>query len=121
MRKGMGIALTCIVLLYLSGPTRLEASDADGGKVIKISAKRFEYSPHEITLKKGVPVTLQLTTEDRAHGFSIPSMNVRADILPGKVAEVKINPAQTGVFDFMCDIFCGSGHEGMSGKITVVE
>jgi len=68
-----------------------------------------------------VPVVLQLATEDRSHGFNIPLMNVRADIIPGKVAELKITPRKTGEFDFFCDIFCGSGHEGMNGKIIVRE
>ena len=103
------------------------ASNSDGAKksaaaqVVKISAKRFEYNPREITLKKGTPVTLQLTTEDRLHGFSIPAMNVRSDIPPGKVTEVKLTPQKAGQFDFFCDIFCGSGHEGMNGKITVTD
>ena len=100
------------------------ASSGDGAKsataqVVKISARRFEYTPHEITLKKGVPVILQLTTEDRSHGFNIPAMNLRADIMPGKISELKLTPEKSGDFDFFCDIFCGSGHEGMSGKITV--
>jgi cytochrome c oxidase subunit II len=99
----------------------LEASSDDSAKIIKVSAKRFEYSPQEITLKKGAPVVLQLTTEDRTHGFSIPAMNLRADIVPGKVTELKVTPEKPGEFDFFCDVFCGSGHEGMNGKIMVIE
>jgi cytochrome c oxidase subunit 2 len=113
------IALIASVSLF--GMTCLGASSDDGAKIIKVSAKRFEYSPQEITLKKGAPVVLQLTTEDRSHGFNIPSMNLRADILPGKVTELKLTPQKAGEFDFFCDIFCGSGHEGMNGKIIVAE
>jgi cytochrome c oxidase subunit II len=98
-----------------------EANSDDGFKIVKITARRFEYSPQEITLKKGVPVILQLTTEDRSHGFNIPSMNLRAEITPGKTTEVKVTPQKGGTFDFFCDVFCGSGHEGMNGKITVAE
>jgi cytochrome c oxidase subunit 2 len=90
-------------------------------KTIKVSARRYEFMPSEITLKKGVPVVLQLSTEDRSHGFYAPSLNLRADILPGKVTELKVTPAKTGDFDFFCDIFCGSGHESMLGKIKVIE
>jgi len=93
----------------------------EGAKIVKVSARRFEYNPSEIRLKKGTPVVLQLTTEDRSHGFNIPSMNVRADVVPGKVTELRITPQKVGEFDFFCDIFCGSGHEGMNGKITVTE
>jgi len=119
MIKRIGIAV--IVVASLLGMNCLRADSDDGAKIVKISAKRFEYSPEEITLKKGVPVVLQLTTEDRSHGFNVPSMNLRADIMPGKVTELKVTPQKAGDFDFFCDIYCGSGHEGMSGKIKVTE
>jgi cytochrome c oxidase subunit 2 len=111
------IVLTALAIAISCVPV----SGADTPTIVKISAKRFEYTPHDIVLKKGVPVVLQLTSEDRTHGFSIPSMKVRSDITPGKVTEVKVTPDKTGEFDFFCDIFCGSGHEGMNGKITVTE
>ena len=48
-------------------------------RVIQMTAKRFEYTPNEITLKKGVPVTIEITSLDRDHGFKIPELGVRAD------------------------------------------
>jgi cytochrome c oxidase subunit 2 len=45
---------------------------------------------------------------------------VRADIIPGQVARARLVPDKTGTFVFLCDIFCGDGHEGMSGQIHVV-
>jgi cytochrome c oxidase subunit II len=119
MKTRIGTALILVASVF--GMTCLEASSDDSAKIIKVSAKRFEYSPQEITLKKGAPVVLQLTTEDRTHGFSIPAMNLRADIVPGKVTELKVTPEKPGEFDFFCDVFCGSGHEGMNGKIMVIE
>jgi cytochrome c oxidase subunit II len=113
--------IAVMIVASVLGITCSGASGDQGAQVIKISAKRFEYSPQEITLKKGTPVILQLTTEDRSHGFNIPSMNLRADIMPGKVTELKVTPQKAGEFDFFCDIFCGSGHEGMNGKIKVTE
>jgi cytochrome c oxidase subunit 2 len=112
---------TFLLMAVLTVISFVPADSADSPQVIKITAKRFEYNPHEITLKKGVPTTLQLTTEDRSHGFSIPAMNLRADIMPGKITELKVTPQKNGEFDFFCDIFCGSGHEGMNGKITVTD
>jgi cytochrome c oxidase subunit 2 len=63
---------------------------------------------------------LELTTADVLMGFSAPDFQVRADIVPGKVSKVRLVPDKVGTFDFLCDIFCGSGHETMSGTITVV-
>jgi len=112
---GLGIASVLVALNCLA------STGADQPKVIKISAKKFEFTPNEITLKKGVPVVLQLTSEDRKHGFAIDGMNLRSDIEPDKVTELKIDPEKPGKYDFYCDIFCGSGHEGMNGKITVTD
>ena len=94
---------------------------AENEQVIQITAKRFEYSPKEITLKKGVPVVLEFTSLDRLHGFNCPGLKVRLDIRPGKANTLRFTPDKVGMFPFHCDNFCGSGHEGMKGMIIVTE
>ncbi len=94
---------------------------AENERVIQITAKKFEYSPKEITLKKNVPVVLEFTSLDRVHGFNCPGLGIRMDIRPGKVNTLRFVPEKVGTFPFHCDNFCGSGHEGMKGMITVTE
>jgi cytochrome c oxidase subunit 2 len=94
---------------------------ADGPQVIKISAKKFEYTPNQITVKKNIPVVLQLTSQDRSHGIAIPALNLRSDIPPGKVTELKFTPQKSGDLKFYCDVFCGDGHDNMEGNIKVVD
>ena len=88
-------------------------------RVIRIVAKKFEFTPSEIRLEKGVPVMLELTTDDVAMGFSVPDFKADVEIFPGKVAQLRLLPDKTGSFDFICDVFCGDGHEDMGGKIHV--
>ena len=91
-------------------------------RVIKITAKKFEYSPNEIRIKKGVPVVLEFTSLDRVHGFTVPDLGgIRATIEPGKVTQVRIMAPKAGTYEFHCDLFCGDGHEDMTGKIIVEE
>jgi len=90
-------------------------------QVIRISAKRFEFEPSEITVKKGVPVTLELISADRHHGFKLSAFQLRADVRPGDVEKVRFVPDRTGTFTFLCDVFCGDGHDEMSGTLTVIE
>jgi cytochrome c oxidase subunit 2 len=92
-----------------------------GEKVIRIVAKKFEYTPGEITLEKGVPVVLELTTEDVTMGFYAPDFKVDVEIVPGRTVQVRLAPDTIGSFEFSCDVFCGDGHEGMSGTIHVVQ
>ena len=90
-------------------------------QVIQIKAKRFEYMPNEITLKKGVPVVLELTSLDRLHGFNCPAFKIRGDVRPNQVTKISFTPEQVGTFEFHCDNFCGSGHETMTGKFIVTD
>ncbi|MGZ5105677.1 MAG: cupredoxin domain-containing protein [Usitatibacter sp.] len=88
-------------------------------KVVKVSARRFVFTPNEIALKKGEPVVFELTTEDIFMGFNLPEFRVRSDIVPGKVMRLAVTPDKAGTFTFLCDVFCGDGHESMSGKVIV--
>jgi cytochrome c oxidase subunit 2 len=45
---------------------------------------------------------------------------LRVDIKPGAVEKVRFVPDKIGNFTFLCDVFCGYGHEEMSGTIKVV-
>ncbi|HET6421795.1 MAG TPA: cupredoxin domain-containing protein [Geobacteraceae bacterium] len=113
-----------IAILALVVPVAVRGADPaapESGKVIKITAKKFEYNPNKITLKKGVPVTLEFTSLDRLHGFSCPDLGIRGDILPGKGLKIQFTPQKAGTFPFHCDIFCGEGHENMTGEFIVTE
>ena len=98
-------------------------SHAHGGSeaVIPMTVKRFEYSPHEIRLKKGVPVVLEITSLDVPHGFNLPDFGARADVVPGMPARVRLVPDKVGTFTFRCDVFCGGGHEELDGTVVVSE
>ena len=56
---------------------------AEGERVIHLTAKKFEYSPAEITVKKGERVSIEIVSLDRKHGFTIPDLKVRGDVKPG--------------------------------------
>src|ERR1700694_4432858 len=90
-------------------------------RVIHITAKKFDFSPDSITLKKGEPVVFEISSGDRKHGFSLRAFGVRTDVLPGKVSRIRFTPDKTGKFTFSCDVFCGDGHEEMTGTVVVTE
>ena len=94
---------------------------SDNPKVIEITAKKFEFTPNEITLKKGEPVILRLTTADRVHGFMSKPLKFDTDIPPGKTTDVAVTPDTAGDFTIICDHYCGTGHGGMKMTISVVQ
>ena len=112
----LGIALMTVALTLASQvPARAQGTP----RVVEITAKRFEFSPKEITLKQGETVTLRLTTEDVTHGFFMKALGIDAVVEPGKPTEVTITPQTTGSFTTICDHFCGEGHGNMHMKIIV--
>jgi cytochrome c oxidase subunit 2 len=94
---------------------------ADNPKVIEITAKKFEFSPSEITLKKGEPVILRLSSSDRVHGFMSKPLKIDTDIPADKRADIPVTPDTAGNFVVICDHYCGTGHGNMKMKVTVVE
>jgi cytochrome c oxidase subunit 2 len=88
-------------------------------RTIAVVARKFVFLPRDIALKVGEPVVLEFTAPEVVMGFYAPDLGLRAVIVPGQVAKVPFTPRKAGTFPFLCDIFCGEGHEGMSGEIVV--
>ena len=86
---------------------------------IEIVAQRFRFTPNVIPLEAGEPVVLLLKALDFTHGFYIPDLETRTDLVPGRVVKLTITPKAPGALHFLCDNFCGEGHEGMDGHFEV--
>jgi cytochrome c oxidase subunit 2 len=67
----------------------------------------------------GETVILEFTSQDVVMGFNAPDFKIRTDIIPNIKTRVSLTPNKEGTFPFYCDIFCGSGHEEMTGMIIV--
>jgi cytochrome c oxidase subunit 2 len=117
----LGAAVPVVLLLQQTTIQSSAKQISSDEQVIRISASTFEYKPSEITVKKGVPVTFELVSQDRHHGFKLPEFHLRADIKAGVVEKLRFVPDKAGTFTFFCDVFCGDGHEDMSGTLKVVE
>ena len=89
-------------------------------RTIKVVARKFNFSPNVIELKVNEPVALEFTTADVFMGFNAPDLDdARIDIVPGQTQTLRVIPKKAGTFDFICDVFCGEGHERMGGKLIV--
>lgn len=113
--------VAAMLLVLLASVSFARHDDESAPKVIELKAKRFAFTPAEITLKKGEHVVLSLSTEDVTHGLYLKQLRIDADIEPGKVSNVDVTPEQTGKFVAICDHFCGAGHGNMHLIVNVVE
>ena len=87
-------------------------------RVVEITAKRFGFTPEQITLKKGETVTLRLHSEDVTHGFFMRKLKIDTEVEAGKTTDVTITPDTAGSYTTICDHFCGANHGNM--KMTIV-
>jgi cytochrome c oxidase subunit 2 len=118
------VAPLCLIALLAvpaSAARAAEAGAAAAPRIVEIAAKRFEFTPKEITLKKGETVTLRIHSEDVTHGLFSKKLKIDADIVPGKVLDVTITPTEAGTFTAICNHFCGAGHGNMKLKVVVEE
>jgi cytochrome c oxidase subunit II len=93
----------------------------DAPRRIEITAKRFDFTPSEITLKKGEPVVIALTSADVNHGVKVKELNLSIKANKGQTSEVPFTPTQVGTFVGQCSVFCGSGHGRMKMTFHVTE
>lgn len=122
MKLGIGlktffVGCMAIGLVALSG----FAPAQNAPQRIEVTVKRFSYAPAQITLKKGEPVVLVLTTEDVAHGLKFKELNLNTKFEKNKAGELAFTPEKTGDFVGHCSVFCGSGHGSMTLTLHVTE
>lgn len=126
----MRIKARCSLLLLASAFTVVgfrgraqdtaSASAAGNVRTIKIEAKKFEFEPSEITLKKDQPVTLELTSDDVEHSLVVPGLGIHGLMKKGKTTDVAVTPKEIGDFKGKCGKFCGMGHGKMHFVVHVI-
>ncbi len=116
----LGIGASMLALGLVAAAVMAVAAAPDE-RVISVSAMKFEFLPPAINLKRGEPVIIELNSLDRAHGFKVPALDLDVAVLPDTTVRVRVVPEKAGRFTFLCDNFCGDGHEDMDGEIVVSE
>lgn len=114
----VSIFLGTFALSAVIAASSAPAAFAQDPQVIDITAKRFAFSPTEVHLKAGQPVTLHLVSQDVKHGFFSRPLGLDETIPAGQSIDVKVTPQAPGKYSIICDNFCGSGHGNM--KMTFV-
>jgi cytochrome c oxidase subunit 2 len=76
-------------------------------------------TPPTIHIPKGSQVTFYLTSHDVIHGFYLEGHSLNLEVVPGQVARGTVTLNRSGTFKFICDEYCGAGHQGMYGTLIV--
>ena len=97
------------------------ALEPDGSVTVRAIGQQFSFTPSCIVVPTDTPVTFRATSADVVHGFLITGTNINLMLVPGYVSSLPARFDTPGEHLMPCHEFCSMGHEGMWGKVTVVD
>lgn len=122
LRRSMVVFFTLsLATLLVTTPVSSAAQAAPQVHEIQMTAKKYEFSPNPIRVKKGERVRLIITATDRDHGIKIEAFGVEQRLKKGVPTTVEFTADKAGTFPFKCSVHCGFGHSGMKGTLIVEE
>lgn len=78
------------------------------------------FDPDEIRVPEGSTVTFRLKSDDEmVHGLQIEGTDVAILSSPPDDSEATYTFSEPGDYPFVCQIYCGGGHDIMRGKVIV--
>src|SRR5579883_818871 len=103
---------------------------------VKVAAKQFDWtflypnkdgnfgpgavsSYRELHVPVGKKIHIILTSQDVIHGFFLPEVRFKQDVMPGREINAWFDTNQTGSFHIVCAELCGFGHTRMTGVLQV--
>ncbi|MDE3075103.1 MAG: cupredoxin domain-containing protein [Chloroflexota bacterium] len=98
--------------IKIFGSDNKEAAVGPDGK------RHDSYVPSNLSLKAGVPVTIQLQNMDEMmHSFTVPELGINQMVPGGKddapgVGTLTFTPTKTGTFHFLCTVPCDEHNNG---------
>jgi cytochrome c oxidase subunit 2 len=97
------------------------AIEADGSVVVRAIGQQYSFTPQCVVVPADTPVTFRATSADVVHGLLIEGTNINTMLVPGYVSVLPIRFKAPGDHVMPCQEFCGIGHQGMWGKVKVVD
>lgn len=117
MKLKLSLVFLLTVLFFMPHHSMTQSSP----RRVEVVAQRFNFTPGDITLKKGEPVVFVVTSKDVPHGLKFKDLNLTMGVKKGETKEIPFTPTQAGTFVGQCAVFCGSGHGSMKMTLHVTE
>lgn len=97
------------------------AVQADGSVLVRAIGQQYSFTPQCVVVPAQTKITIRATSADVLHGMFIQGTNVNSMLVPGYISMVETKFAAPGEHVVPCHEFCGYGHQGMWGKIRVID
>ena len=97
------------------------AVEPNGAVAVRAIGQQYSFTPSCILVPAQTPIVLRATSADVVHGILIQGTNINTMLVPGYVSEQFMRFDKTGDYLMPCQEFCSFGHEGMWGKVRVID
>ena len=97
------------------------ALEPDGSVTVRAIGQQYSFTPQCILLPTDTEIKIRATSADVMHGFLIQGSNVNTMLVPGYVSTITTRFSVPSDRVMPCHEFCGAGHEGMWGRVKVIE
>jgi cytochrome c oxidase subunit 2 len=97
------------------------AVEPDGAVTVRAIGQQYSFTPSCILVPAETPMLLRATSADVVHGIMIQGTNINTMLVPGYISEQSMRFDKTGDYLMPCQEFCSFGHEGMWGKVRVID
>jgi cytochrome c oxidase subunit 2 len=97
------------------------AVESDGSVTVRAIGQQYSFTPDCILVPTGTTVTFRMTSADSVHGFLITDTNVNLMLVPGYISTITTHFDAPDDRHMPCHEFCGVGHQGMWGRIRIID
>jgi cytochrome c oxidase subunit 2 len=97
------------------------AVEPDGSVTVRAIGQQYSFTPSCILAPTEVLITFRATSADVVHGFLITGTNINLMLVPGYVSSLEARFDTPGERLMPCHEFCSVGHEGMWGRIKIID
>jgi cytochrome c oxidase subunit 2 len=97
------------------------ARQPDGSVLVRAIGQQYSFTPQCILVPTDTPITFRVTSADVVHGFLITGTSINLMLVPGYISNISARFSTPGERLMPCHEFCGFGHEGMWGRIKVID
>ncbi len=76
---------------------------------------------NELHVPVGRNMRLTMISQDVIHAFYIPAFRTQMMVVPGRYTTMWFNATKAGEYHLFCNMYCGTQHSEMGGKVVAME
>jgi cytochrome c oxidase subunit 2 len=128
------ILLVCLLVASILTDRALAGMPIDDALHVNVSAHQYWWeivyddprpdriftTANELYIPVGRPVIVTLQADDVIHSFWVPNLHGKKDLIPGRVATIRLRADRPGEYQGRCAEYCGLEHAFMAFDVVAV-